>query len=181
MRYRASRFSSPMSSLRPAGDSGARSSILAMKYPRNAGNCLRQGQLSATCEAEATPARRSPPQRRKVRLARAAATCLTGRADPRSASGRRAMAQDYVQRFFGGPPLAVIGRLILLSILVGVILAAIGLDPWNIIDSVRRLVWHLWNMGFDAVRWLWQYFLLGAVIVLPIWLLVRLAKAPRGG
>ena len=90
------------------------------------------------------------------------------------------MAQDYVQRFFGGPPLAVIGR-ILLSILVGVILAAIGLDPWNIIDSVRRLVWHLWNMGFDAVRWLWQYFLLGAVIVLPIWLLVRLAKAPRGG
>ena len=91
------------------------------------------------------------------------------------------MAQDYVQRFFGGPPLAVIGRLILLSILVGVILAAIGLDPWNIIDSVRRLIWHLWNMGFDAVRGLWQYFLLGAVIVLPIWLLVRLAKAPRGG
>jgi hypothetical protein len=90
------------------------------------------------------------------------------------------MAQDYVQRFFGGPPLAVIGRLVLLSILLGVILAAIGLDPWNIIDSARRLVWHLWNMGFDAVRWLWQYFLLGAVIVLPIWLLVRLAKAPRG-
>ena len=46
---------------------------------------------------------------------------------------------------------------------------------------MRRLVWHLWNMGFDAVRSLWQYFLLGAVIVLPIWLLVRLAKAPRGG
>jgi hypothetical protein len=90
------------------------------------------------------------------------------------------MPQDYVQRFFGGPPLAVIGRLILMSILVGVILAAIGLDPWNIVDSVRRLIWHLWNMGFDAVRWLWQYFLLGAVIVLPIWLLVRLARAPRG-
>ena len=52
------------------------------------------------------------------------------------------MAQEYsnqyVQRFFGGPPLAVIGRLILLSILVGVILAAVGLDPWNIIESVRR-------------------------------------------
>ena len=88
--------------------------------------------------------------------------------------------QDFVQRFFGGPPLAVIGRLILLSILVGVILAAIGLDPWNILKSVRRLIEHVWNMGFDAVRWLWRYFLLGAVIVVPIWLLVRLAKAPRG-
>jgi hypothetical protein len=89
-------------------------------------------------------------------------------------------SQDYVQRFFGGPPLAVIGRLVLLSILVGVILAAIGLDPWNVIESVQRLIQHIWNMGFDAVRWLWRYFLLGAVIVLPIWLLVRLAKAPRG-
>jgi len=90
-------------------------------------------------------------------------------------------ANQYVHRFFGGSPLAVVGRLILLSILVGVILAAIGLDPWNIIDSVRRLIQNIWNMGFDAVRWLWQYFLLGAVIVLPIWYLVRLVKAPRGG
>lgn len=94
------------------------------------------------------------------------------------------MAQDLdhpqVNRFLGGPPLAVIGRLVLLSILVGVILAAIGLDPWNIIESVERLITHIWNMGFDAVRWLWRYFLLGAVIVIPIWVIVRLTKAPRG-
>jgi len=81
----------------------------------------------------------------------------------------------FIYRFFGGPPLAVVGRLILLSILVGVILAAIGLDPWNVIESVERLIEHIWNMGFDAVRWLWRYFLLGAVIVLPIWFLARLA------
>jgi len=92
----------------------------------------------------------------------------------------RESAQQSVNRFFGGPPMAVIGRLILLSILVGVILAAIGLDPWNIIQSVRHLIEHIWTMGFDAVRWLWRYFLLGAVIVVPIWVLVRLAKAPRG-
>ena len=91
----------------------------------------------------------------------------------------RQYVQPYVNRFFGGPPLAVAGKLILLSILVGVILAALGLDPLDILDSVRRLIAHVWNMGFDAVRWLWRYFLLGAVIVVPIWLLVRLAKAPR--
>ena len=89
-------------------------------------------------------------------------------------------SQDYVRRLFGGPPLAVIGRLILLSILVGVVLTAVGLDPWNIIDSVRQLIVHVWNMGFDAVRWLWQYFLLGAVLVVPIWLIMRLSRAPRG-
>lgn len=94
---------------------------------------------------------------------------------------REGRGQDYLHRFLGGSPLAVVGRLVLLSILVGVILAAIGLDPWNIIESVQRLIVHIWTMGFDVVRWLWRYFLLGAVIVVPIWFLVRLAKAPRGG
>jgi hypothetical protein len=35
-------------------------------------------------------------------------------------------------------------------------------------------------MGFDAVVWLWRYFLLGAVVVIPIWLIVRLTRAPKG-
>ena len=90
------------------------------------------------------------------------------------------MANDVINRFFGGPPLSVLARLVLLSVLVGVVLSAIGLDPMNILNSVERLIREVWDMGFDAVRWLWRYFLLGAVIVLPIWLLVRLAKAPRG-
>jgi hypothetical protein len=34
-------------------------------------------------------------------------------------------------------------------------------------------------MGFDAVVWVWRYFLLGAVIVVPIWLLLRLARSGR--
>jgi len=36
---------------------------------------------------------------------------------------------NYVARFFGGPPLSVIFRLVLLSILIGVILEVLGLDP----------------------------------------------------
>ena len=88
------------------------------------------------------------------------------------------MANDVVNRFFGGPPLWVFVRLILLSILVGVILSAIGLDPLNIISSLERLVRAIWEMGWDAVAWVWRYFLLGAVLVIPIWLIVRLVKAP---
>jgi hypothetical protein len=87
---------------------------------------------------------------------------------------------NYVSRFFGGPPLSVIFRLILLSILIGVILQVLGLDPWNIFDSVRRLVLRVWDMGFDALRWLWRYLLLGAVVVVPIWLIVRLMRVAQG-
>ena len=90
------------------------------------------------------------------------------------------MANDTATRIFGGSPLAVLGRLVLVSVLVGVILSALGLDPFDIVRSVERLIRHIWDMGFDALRWLWRYFLLGAVIVVPIWIVMRLVNAPRG-
>jgi Domain of unknown function (DUF6460) len=95
-------------------------------------------------------------------------------------SKRASMSNDIVTKIFGGSPLAVLGRLVLVCILVGVILSALGLDPFDIIHSVERLIRHIWNLGFDAVRYLWRYFLLGAVIVIPIWIVMRLINAPRG-
>jgi len=89
-------------------------------------------------------------------------------------------SNDTVTKVFGGSPLAVLGRLILICILVGVVLNALGLDPFDIAQSIERLVRSIWNMGFDAFRWLWRYFLLGAVIVIPIWLIMRVVNAPRG-
>ena len=90
------------------------------------------------------------------------------------------MADNQFGRWLGGSPLAVLGRLILASILVGVILAALGLDPFDIVRSLEHIVRWFWNMGFDAFRWLWRYFLLGAVIVIPIWLIMRLINGSRG-
>ena len=87
---------------------------------------------------------------------------------------------DGLTRFLGGTPLSVAFRLVLLSILVGVVLAAIGFDPYNILHSIQLLFQRLWNLGFDAINWLWRYFLLGAVIVIPVWLLTRIFATPRG-
>lgn len=82
-------------------------------------------------------------------------------------------------RFFGGSPISVVARLILLSVVVGVIMAALGLDPANIIESLTRLVSNLFHFGFDAVERLWRYFLLGAVIVFPLWLILRISRSRR--
>jgi hypothetical protein len=87
---------------------------------------------------------------------------------------------ENVNRFLGGSPLAVLAKLVLLSIVIGVVLSALGLDPRDIFQSLRRFIQNIWDMGFDAIRWLWQYFLLGAVIVIPIWLLMRIFNAPKG-
>jgi hypothetical protein len=100
--------------------------------------------------------------------------------DPRAAIGQSRPANDQLSRFLGGTPLAVAGRLVLLSILIGFVLHAFGLNPFNIIESIRHLIRTVWEMGFDALNWLWRYFLLGAVVVIPIWFIVRLLNAPRG-
>jgi Family of unknown function (DUF6460) len=90
------------------------------------------------------------------------------------------MSNGTVDRFFGGSPLWVVVRLILLSIVIGVLLSALGLDPWNILQSVERLIRRILDLGWDAVAWLWRYFLLGAVLVIPIWLIVRLFRSNQG-
>ncbi|MEM9207045.1 MAG: DUF6460 domain-containing protein [Pseudomonadota bacterium] len=79
-----------------------------------------------------------------------------------------------MRRFFGGEPLGVILRLIILSIIVGVIFAALNIDPFDIVNWVQSFVTRIYNMGFDAIEFAWEYFLLGAVIVFPIWLISRL-------
>ena len=56
----------------------------------------------------------------------------------------------------------------------------LGFDPWNLLPSLQRFVVGIWDMGFDAVRWFWRIFLLGALVVIPIWLIIRLVKTPRG-
>jgi len=85
-----------------------------------------------------------------------------------------------LNRFFGGRPLVVLFRLALLSVLVGFILRVLGLDPFDIIRSIRELFQAIWDMGYEAFERLWRYFVLGAVLVVPIWLIVRLVRAPRG-
>jgi hypothetical protein len=87
---------------------------------------------------------------------------------------------EGLNRFLGGSPLSVAVKLVLISVLIGVVLNALGLDPWNIVQSLRTLLRNIWDMGFDAIRWLWQYFLLGAVLVIPIWFVMRLINAPKG-
>jgi len=89
------------------------------------------------------------------------------------------MASSTVGRVLGGSPISVLGRLVLLSILVGVVLQTVGLDPMNILKSLENLARQIYAMGFDAVRYVWQYFMLGAAVVVPLWILMRLMRGGR--
>ena len=81
-----------------------------------------------------------------------------------------------MERFFGGNPGLVLIRLIILSLVVGVLLAALGFSPFDIIESIRELIARLYDLGWTAVEKAGRYFLLGAVIVFPVWFVARLVK-----
>ena len=83
--------------------------------------------------------------------------------------------------FFGGNPWGVAIRLIILSVVVGVILSALGIGPENLFYHLQILIRRLYDLGFGAVDWMFKYFLVGAIVVVPIWLIVRLISGLRGG
>ncbi len=78
---------------------------------------------------------------------------------------------------FGGNPLGVILRLALLSVVVGVVLSALGITPQNFLDHIEVLLRRIYDLGFATFDWFLQYLILGAIIVVPIWLIARLFGA----
>lgn len=83
-------------------------------------------------------------------------------------------------KLFGGNPVSVIVRLVLLSIIVGIVLSALDITPRDLVFRLRLLLQRVYDMGFGAVEWALQYFLLGAVVVVPIWLVIALIDRLRG-
>ena len=75
-------------------------------------------------------------------------------------------------RILGDTPGRVLVRLIFLSFVVGVVMAALGLEPRTLVENLFNMVRGIWNLGWDAVTKAWQYFLLGAVVVVPVWLIL---------
>ncbi|CAH1656065.1 Integrase [Hyphomicrobiales bacterium] len=79
-----------------------------------------------------------------------------------------------MDRFLGGSPLSVLVRLIFISLLVGAAMAFLGLSPQNLYEAAGRFIRSITNLGFGAVREVGQWVVAGALIVVPLWLLMRL-------
>ena len=85
-----------------------------------------------------------------------------------------------VTSFLGGSPLSVIVRLAVISLLVGVLLSWLDIRPYEIVDWITGLFEWAWYSLFGSLNRALDYFILGAVIVVPIFFLSRLLKSSRG-
>ena len=83
-------------------------------------------------------------------------------------------------RFLGGSPLAVFIKLLVASLIVGAVMSAFGWSPYDVVDRVVRSVRRVWAMGFDAFGDILGYVMLGAGIVLPIFIVLRLLSYRKG-
>jgi hypothetical protein len=77
------------------------------------------------------------------------------------------------ERFFGGSPGAVILKLAIASIMIGLVLSVFGFNPNSLYDAIISLGEWVRSLGLDAVNTVLRYLVLGAIIVVPLWLLSR--------
>ena len=82
-------------------------------------------------------------------------------------------------RFLGDSPLRVFLKLVVISFLVGIVMSAFGWSPFNVLEGIRDFFLDIWNMGFSALERFFGYFLLGAAIVIPAFILLRLFSYRR--
>jgi len=82
--------------------------------------------------------------------------------------------------FLGGHPLAVVVRLAILSLVVGIVLSFFGVTPRNFFYVLDDFARRIYDLGFGAVEWVFQYLILGAMLVVPIWLILRVLRARPG-
>ncbi len=79
-------------------------------------------------------------------------------------------------RFLGDTPLRVLLKLLVLSFLVGLVMNAFGWSPMDVLYGIRNVFIDLWNLGFRAIDRFLGYILLGAAIVIPAFILLRIAN-----
>jgi hypothetical protein len=99
--------------------------------------------------------------------------------DPQAAP-KAAAPRPLIQRLAAIKPSDLV-ILFFLCVLVGMILAFLDVNPANLWVDFFGAVTEAWQRFFEnlgsALGWALQYFFLGAVIIVPIWLLFHVLRA----
>ena len=81
---------------------------------------------------------------------------------------------DGLNRFLGDTPMRTIIKLVILCVVVGFIMSTFGLSPLDILYWIRKTFLDLWRSGFATLGKVGNYMLLGAAIVIPLFIVLRI-------
>jgi len=94
-------------------------------------------------------------------------------------ANRRWLMSDQANRFLGDSIGRTLIKLVVVSLIVGFVMTVFGLTPWSIIDGIRDFVLEIWHRGFSALGRVGDYLILGATIVIPLFVILRLFSYRR--
>ncbi len=83
---------------------------------------------------------------------------------------------NKVEQFLGDTPTRTIIKLLVISFVVGIIMSALNFSPYDVWVAVRDFFIGLYNLGFEALGKIGGYLALGAAVVIPIFIIMRLLK-----
>jgi len=80
---------------------------------------------------------------------------------------------DKLTTFLGDSVGRTIVKLLIISFVVGIVMSALDFTPWDVWNGIRNFFVSLYELGFEALGRVGKYFLWGAAIVVPVFLLMR--------
>lgn len=86
---------------------------------------------------------------------------------------------ERVNRFLGDTPLRTIVKLAVVSLVVGVVMAALNWTPVDLWYAVRDFVEWVYRVGYEAFGRIGIYFVWGAMVVIPVFIVLRLLAMGR--
>ncbi|MDM9626309.1 DUF6460 domain-containing protein [Rhizobium sp. S152] len=86
---------------------------------------------------------------------------------------------EQVNKFLGDSIGRTLIKLLVVSLIVGFIMNIFGLAPLDFIYGVRNFILDIWHRGFSALGRIGDYLLLGASVVIPIFIIIRLFSQRR--
>jgi len=86
---------------------------------------------------------------------------------------------NSLNAFLGDSPFRVLLKLVVVSFLVGLVMSAFGWWPIDVVYWLRDVFRGIWASGFAAVEKAAGYVLLGAAIVVPVFIVLRLLRYRR--
>jgi hypothetical protein len=78
-------------------------------------------------------------------------------------------------------PLGTVVRLLLACLVVGLVLKFLNMDAVGLLRWVGNTIANLGDVFGDLFHWAVGPILVGAVVVIPIWLIALLMRRARGG
>ena len=90
-------------------------------------------------------------------------------------------SNNVLENFLGGKPASVFVKLLFISLVVGALLMWLDIRPADILRGVQDFINRIYALGFGAVREVINYVIAGAVIVVPVWFVLRLLNVGGRG